>query len=202
MDLTSLPRSSIPASNVFDDFVMKKRGLVDGDRFIPGSAQCMSGLDADEADMSLVHFFHDETMTAVTSGRPFRAGSGRIHRGKTRPGSCSPALSGSWKASVLLMFLMPAAPLMRKAFSPGWREPVLFVGVVFVLDVADDFFEDVFQGDDAFHVAEFVDDEGQMDGIFLHLDQDLFDRRRFGDEERLAEKSWSGRCLDVRRERG
>ena len=85
------------------------------------------------------------------------------------------------------MSLIPAEPLMMTApFSAGTYQSSSGI-VVLVPDVADDFLEDVLDRHEAFHVAEFIDDEGHLNGLVLHLEKDFFDGRGFRDEEGLAE---------------
>src|SRR5262252_2647618 len=58
--------------------------------------------------------------------------------------------------------------------------------VVFVLDLADDLFEYVFERQNALDAAVFVDDYGQVNAGFLEALQDVAESGRVGDENRLA----------------
>src|SRR5262245_54061822 len=58
--------------------------------------------------------------------------------------------------------------------------------VVFVLDLADDLFEYVFERQNALDAAVFVDDYGQVDAAILQALQDVAESGRVGDEDRLA----------------
>ena len=71
------------------------------------------------------------------------------------------------------------------AFEP--RVPGAGLVVVLVLDLPDDLLDDVLEGHQAVDVAELVDDEGHVHGLFLHLTEDLLERGGFRHEERLAE---------------
>ena len=54
-------------------------------------------------------------------------------------------------------------------------------GVEFVLDVTDDFFEDVFHGDESGEATVFIDDDGHMDFILLEVFEDMLDLTGLGD---------------------
>ena len=54
-----------------------------------------------------------------------------------------------------------------------------FLDVVFVLDFADEFFENVFEGDDAGGTAVFVDDDGEMRLLLLEFGEEVADLLRF-----------------------
>lgn len=58
---------------------------------------------------------------------------------------------------------------------------------MFVVDLADDFFEDVFQGDKPFYAAVFIDDEGNVGMIFLKKAQEFCAGRIFGNEGKGGE---------------
>src|SRR5262245_24528161 len=58
--------------------------------------------------------------------------------------------------------------------------------VVFVLNLADDLFEYVFERQNALDAAVFVDDYGQVDAAILQALQDVAESGRVGDEDRLA----------------
>src|SRR5579872_7239770 len=47
--------------------------------------------------------------------------------------------------------------------------------VELIADIADDLFEDIFEGDDAAGAAEFVDDYGKVDLFLLEFLQEVFD---------------------------
>src|SRR5262245_4549789 len=58
--------------------------------------------------------------------------------------------------------------------------------VVFVLNLADDLFEYVFERQNALDAAVFVDDYGQVDAAVLQALQDVTESGRVGNEDRLA----------------
>src|SRR5262245_14488419 len=58
--------------------------------------------------------------------------------------------------------------------------------VVFVLDLADDLFEYVFERQNALDAAVFVDDYGQVDAAILQALQDVAEPGRVWNEDRLA----------------
>src|SRR5262245_6245778 len=58
--------------------------------------------------------------------------------------------------------------------------------VVFVLNLADDLFEYVFERQNALYAAVFVDDYGQVDAAILQVLQDVAKPGRVGNEDRLA----------------
>src|SRR5215813_232005 len=58
--------------------------------------------------------------------------------------------------------------------------------IVFVLNLADDLFEYVFERQNALDAAMFVNDYGQMDAAVLQALQDVAKPRRVGNEDRLA----------------
>ena len=55
-----------------------------------------------------------------------------------------------------------------------------------VLDFADDGFEQILDGEDAISAAIFVDDDGHVDALLLHLLQQIAHRRRGRHEQHLA----------------
>jgi hypothetical protein len=59
-------------------------------------------------------------------------------------------------------------------------------GIEFVLDLADDFLQHVFHGDDALGEAIFIDDDGQMEMGSLELAKEPADGHQFGNEEYIA----------------
>ena len=66
-----------------------------------------------------------------------------------------------------------------------FRDMADFVGfgVELVLDITDDFFEDVFHRDESSKAAVFIDDDGHVDFILLEIFEDIFDLTGFGDVE-------------------
>jgi len=58
-----------------------------------------------------------------------------------------------------------------------------FVEVVFVLDVADDLFEHVFDGDQAGDAAVFIDDDGHVIARDAEFAEQHVEALRFGDED-------------------
>jgi len=59
---------------------------------------------------------------------------------------------------------------------------------VFVVDFANDFFDDVFDGDEAGEVAVFVDDECHVVAVGLEVAQHRVQRFAFGDDGRRAQQ--------------
>ena len=55
--------------------------------------------------------------------------------------------------------------------------------VVLVLDFADDFFEQVLDGDEAGGAAVLVDDDGHVDALLAHVGEEVVHALRFGHEE-------------------
>ena len=63
-----------------------------------------------------------------------------------------------------------------------------FVLGVFVLDFADNFFDDVFDRDESGDAAVFVDDDGELNVARLHIFQKLSDGFCFGNKKRRSQK--------------
>ena len=61
------------------------------------------------------------------------------------------------------------------------------------LELPDDLFEDVFQGDKADGGAELIDDQGHMLALAPQFPQHLVDERRFGDS-----REWPSQLAEVR----
>src|SRR5713101_629768 len=56
----------------------------------------------------------------------------------------------------------------------------LFAEVVFILDIADDLLDQIFEGQDSGGAAVFIDDHRQIFPGALHRKQSLVERHRFG----------------------
>ena len=93
--------------------------------------------------------------------------------------------------------LTGAAPATRKRPAVEAGVPVLDLAVVLVLDLADDLLDDVLERHQAVDVAELVDDEGHVDGLLLHLEEDLLERGEFRHEDRLAQDVLDGKFFII-----
>ena len=97
-------------------------------------------------------------------------------------------MGGQGNADLFLEFVQRR--LGQRQIAAGFfaGEHHVVVHVVFVLDLADDLFDQVLDGDQTVHAAVFVDDKGHMAPLGLHLCQQYTDGHRRGHEQQRAQK--------------